>query len=224
MAAGKGDAGEAHTALETLCRAYWRPIYFYVRRKGHGPEDAKDLTQEFFGQLIRKEHFRFADQTKGKFRTFLLASLDHFLAREWSRAHRQKRGGEFTFVSFDETNADDWYRVEPGDSRTPREAYDRQWALTVLKQTMDRLEKEYKAAGKDNLFREIRHLLSGEKGGESYGDMCGRLGMAEGALRVAIHRLRQKYAELVRCEIARTVGHPDEINEEIRFLLSVVGA
>ena len=224
MAAGKGGDGEAHSALEALCRAYWQPIYFYVRRKGHGPEDAKDLTQEFFSQLIAKDHFRLADQTKGKFRTFLLACLDYFLAREWSRAHRQKRGGEFTFVSLDEINADNGYCLEPSDHRTPREAYDRQWALTVLKQTMDGLEQEYQAAGRGNLFEETRHLLSGAIEGDTYDEICARLGMTQGTLRVAIHRLRQRYAQLLRNEIGRTVSRPEEIQEEIQFLLSAMGA
>jgi RNA polymerase sigma factor (sigma-70 family) len=222
LAAGEGCAGEAQTALETLCRAYWYPIYLYVRRKGHGPVDAEDLTQEFFAQLIRKEHLRLADREKGKFRTFLLATLDYFLAREWSRAHRQKRGGEFSFISLDQENAEDGHRIDPADNRTPVEAYEKQWAMTVLKQTMDSLECECAANGKRQLFDETRRLLSGERGGDTYSEIGVRLGMAEGTVRVAVHRLRQRYGELLRSEISRTVSTEDEIDEELQFLLGVV--
>lgn len=222
VAAGEGGTGESQTALETLCRAYWYPIYLYVRRKGHGPADAQDLTQEFFAQLIRKEHLRLADRRKGRFRTFLLATLDYFLAREWSRAHRQKRGGQFSFISLEQENADDRHRFEPADHQTPEEAYAKQWALTVLKQAMDLLEGECATHRKRPLFEETRHLLSGERGDETYSEIGGRLGMAGGAVRVAVHRLRLRYAELLRSEIGRTVSSVDEIDEELQFLLSVV--
>src|SRR6266404_8782880 len=130
VAAGKDEAAPARNALEKLCRAYWYPIYVYVRRKGYGPDDAQDLTQEFFAQLIAKEHLRLADREKGKFRTFLLAMLDYFLAREWSRAHRQKRGGQFIFISLDQQSPEERYRLEPADNDKPEKKFLRQWALT----------------------------------------------------------------------------------------------
>src|SRR5947207_12728263 len=145
MAAGQGESLPAQRALETLCRGYWYPIYVYVRRKGHGPDDAQDLTQEFFAQLIAKGHLRLADREKGRFRTFLLATLDHFLAREWSRAHRQKRGGQFVFISLDQQAPEERYRLEPADNDTPEKKFLRQWALTVLKQAMRGLESECEA-------------------------------------------------------------------------------
>src|SRR5437660_1933757 len=148
IAAGQEDSVPAQRALETLCRGYWYPIYVYVRRKGYGPEDAQDLTQEFFAQLISKEHLQLADRNKGKFRTFLLAMLDYFLAREWSRAHRQKRGGQFRFVSLDQQTPEERYRLEPADSDTPEKKFAREWALAVLKRAMDALERELKANGK----------------------------------------------------------------------------
>src|SRR5437867_1304707 len=148
VAAGQGNAAPAQRALETLCQGYWYPIYVYVHRKGYGPDDAKELTQEFFAQLIRKGHLRLADRAKGKFRTFLLATLDYFLAREWSRAHRQKRGGEFSFISLDQQRPEERYRLEPADNDTPEKKFLREWALTVLKQTMDALERESEAGGK----------------------------------------------------------------------------
>src|SRR5947207_11690444 len=187
LAAGRDQSDPAQRALETLCRGYWYPIYVYVRRKGYGPDDAQDLTQEFFTQLIAKEHLRLADSTKGKFRTFLLAMLDYFLAREWSRAHRQKRGGQFTFISLDEQAPEQRYRLEPADNDTPEKKFLRQWALTVLKQTMEALERECEASAKGALFQEVKNLLSGERDGTVYAGIGQRLAMSEGAVRVAVH-------------------------------------
>src|SRR5438477_2498450 len=160
VAAGHEESPPARSALEKLCRAYWYPIYVYVRRKGYGADDAQDLTQEFFAQLISKHHLRLADRNKGKFRTFLLATLDYFLAREWSRAHRQKRGGQFSFISLDQQTPEERYRLEPADNDTPEKKFAREWALAVLKQAMDALERECEANGKGALFREARNLLS----------------------------------------------------------------
>src|SRR5204863_2962553 len=140
-------------ALEMRCRTYWDPIYAYVLRKGYKPEEAQDLTQEFFAQVLAKEHFRLADPNKGKFRGFLMATLDYFLAREWTRAHRQKRGGQFTFISIDERPPEERYQLEPADLETPERKFLRQWALTVLKQAMQALQSECEANGKACLFR-----------------------------------------------------------------------
>jgi RNA polymerase sigma-70 factor (ECF subfamily) len=222
MVAGEGGSEPAQRALETLCRAYWYPIYVYVRRKGYGPDEAQDLTQEFFAQLIDKEHLRLADRNKGKFRTFLLSILDYFLAREWNRAHRQKRGGQFTFVSLDQQAPEDRYGLEPADNDTPEKKFQRQWALTVLKQTMDELEKECEASGKSALFREARNLLSGDPEGPAHAEIARRLGMTEGAVRVAVHRLRQRYGELLRNEVAQTVSRAEEVDDEISYLLQVL--
>src|SRR3989441_825475 len=175
LAAGRDESAPARSALETLCRAYWYPIYVYVRRKGHGPDDAQDLTQEFFAQLIAKEHLRLADREKGKFRTFLLTALDYFLAREWSRAHRQKRGGQFRFISLDQQAPAERYRLEPADHDTAEKQFLRQWALTVLKQTMAGLESECETNGKGPLFREVRSLLSGERDRAAYAEVGRRL-------------------------------------------------
>jgi RNA polymerase sigma-70 factor (ECF subfamily) len=194
----------------------------YVRRKGYGAEEAQDLTQEFFAQLIYKEHLRLADRNKGKFRTFLLAILDYFLAREWSRAHRQKRGGQITFVSLDQQTAEDRYRLEATDNETPEKKFQRQWALTLLKQTMNELEKECEAAGKGALFGEARGLLSGEREGAAHSEIAERLGMTEGAVRVAVHRLRRRYGELLRSEVAQTVSTAEEVDEEISYLLQAL--
>src|SRR5262245_5725062 len=218
LAAGEGTSEPAQRALETLCHSDWYPIYVYVRRKGYGPDDAQDLTQEFFAQLIRKEHVRLADREKGKFRTFLLATLDYFLAREWSRAHRQKRGGQFTFISLDQQTPEERYRLEPSDDETPEKKFLRNWALAVLTQTMAALESECRASGKEPLFREVKSLLAGEGQSEGYAEISRRLGMGEGAVRMAVHRLRQRYGELLQNEIAQTVSSPEEVEEEMRYL------
>jgi DNA-directed RNA polymerase specialized sigma24 family protein len=222
LAAGEGGSVAAESALETLCRAYWYPIYVYVRRKGHKPEPAQDLTQEFFAQLISKDHLKLADRNKGKFRTFLLAMLDHFLAREWSRAHRQKRGGQFSFISFDKKLPEERYRLEPQDNETPAKHFDRQWAMTVLEKTMTALEGECTLGGKVALFREVRPFLTSGREAGAYTELSKRLDLSEGAVRVAIHRLRQRYGELLRAEIAQTVERPADIEEEIRYLLGVL--
>jgi RNA polymerase sigma-70 factor (ECF subfamily) len=222
MAAGSAPSQPAQEALETLCASYWYPIYVYVRRKGYGPDEAQDLTQEFFAQLIAKEHVRLADRAKGKFRTFLLTTLDFFLQREWSRAHRQKRGGMFTFVSFSEQLAEERYKGEQADNETPETKFVQQWALTVLKNAMTSLENECEAHGKRELIREVQCLLSGERDGISYAAIGRRLGMSEGNVRVAVHRLRQRYGNLLRREVAQTVAAGEDVDEELRHLLQVL--
>ena len=222
LAAGQDDSAPAQRALEILCRGYWYPIYVYVRRKGYGPDEAQDLTQEFFAQLIAKEHLRLADREKGKFRTFLLAMLDYFLAREWSRAHRQKRGGQFTFISLDQQAAEERYQLEPTDTDTPERKFLRHWALTVLEQAMNALERECQENGKSALFGETKELLSRERDGATYAEIARRLNMKEGTARMAVHRLRRRYGELLRNEIAQTVPGAEEVEEELRYLLSAV--
>lgn len=222
LAAGEGDSPPGQRALEMLCRAYWYPIYVYVRRKGHGPDQAQDLTQEFFAQLIAKEHIRLADRDKGKFRTFLLAMLDYFLAREWSRAHRQKRGGQFTFVSLDQQTPEERYRLEPADNDTPEKKFLRHWALTVLEQALNALEQECRVNGKGALFWEAKELLSSDRDSAPYAEIARRLNMAEGTARMAVLRLRRRYGDLLRQEIAQTVSRPEEVQEEMRYLLSAV--
>jgi len=222
LAAGEGDSPPAARALETLCRAYWYPIYVYVRRKGYGPDEAEDLTQEFFAQFLAKELLRLADREKGRFRTFLLATLDHFLAREWNRAHRQKRGGQFQFISLDQPSPEERYKLEPVDNETPEKKYAKQWALTVLQNALAALEKESEASGKGAFFAEVRGFLSYEPEDGDYARIGERLAMNEGAVRVAVHRLRRRYGELLRAEVAQTVATPTEAEEELRHLMKVL--
>jgi len=221
-AAGTSDSEQALRALEALCRVYWYPVYAYVRRKGHASEDAQDLTQEFFSQLIARNHFRLADPTKGKFRGFLMATLDYFLAREWTRAHRQKRGGQFTFISLDAQSPEERFQLEPKCLDTAEKQFQRQWALTVLQQAMTALQTECEANGKGPLFQAAKGYLSGEREGSGYAQICQQLNLAEGALRVAVHRLRQRYGELLRQEVANTVLREEEVDEELRYLFQAL--
>jgi RNA polymerase sigma factor (sigma-70 family) len=222
QAAGQGKSVPAQHALETLCRAYWYPIYAYVRRKGYKPEEAQDLTQDFFARLIAKDDFRLADREKGKFRGFLLARLDYFLARQWTRAHRQKRGGQYTFISMDEHPPEERYQLEPADHDTPERKFLRQWALAVLKHAMNALHAECEANGKATLFGEAKNLISGERHGTAYAEISRSLNMSEGSVRVAVHRLRQRYGDLLRQEIAHTVAREEEVDEELRYLFQVL--
>ena len=222
VSAGEGNSEQGRRALENLCESYWYPIYVYVRRKGHGPDDAQDLTQEFFAQLIAKNQLRLADRDKGRFRTFLLAVLDYFIAREWSRAHRQKRGGQFSFISLDQLKPEERYALEPADNETPEKKFAREWARTVLRQTMNSLEKECEVEGKAAIFREAKSLLSGERPNAGYAGISERLSMAEGTARVAVHRLRQRYGELLRQEIGKTVNEASEVDEELAYLMGVL--
>ena len=222
LTAGEGKTEPSHRALETLCRTYWYPIYAYVRRKQYSPEEAQDLTQEFFALLIARDDFRLADRNKGKFRGFLLSRLDYFLAREWRREHRQKRGGQFRFISLDEHPPEERYQLEPADHDTPEKQFLRQWAVTVLKHAMNALQNECEANGKAALFREAKGLVSGERHRDAYAEISQSLGMAEGAVRVAVHRLRQRFGELLRSEVAHTLATGDDVDEELRYLFQVL--
>ena len=222
LSAGQGASTEANQALETLCRAYWYPLYAYVRRKGYDAHVAQDLTQEFFARLLSRKYLSVADRQKGKFRSFLLGSLEHFLAREWTKAHAQKRGGGKTVLSLDETDAENRYLLEPAHELTAEKIFDRRWATTLLEQAMSRLREECVANHKADLFGTVESFLSGEKGEACYADVAAALKMSEGAIKVAVHRLRQRYSELVRAEIAQTVATPEEADEELRYLFTVL--
>src|SRR5206468_1031595 len=223
LKAGQSISTDANQALELLCRTYWYPLYAYVRRKGYDAHAAQDLTQEFFARLLARNYLSVADRNKGKFRSFLLGCLEHFLAREWTRAHAQKRGGGQPLFSLDETDAENRYLREPAHELSAEKIFDRRWATTLLDQAMARLREECLASQKGELFEKSQNYLSGEKGEASYADLAASLGMSEGAIKVALHRLRQRYGELVRAEIAQTVATPAEIDEELRYLFAALG-
>jgi RNA polymerase sigma-70 factor (ECF subfamily) len=218
ITAGQPDSPGADLALADLCTQYWYPLYAYVRGRGHSPADAQDLTQEFFSQLIEKGFLRIADPNRGRFRVFLRASLQHFLCKEWTRAHRQKRGGGCHFVSLDDAHAEDRYRNEPADGLSPDRLFDRKWAVSLLEQTFTRLRQECEASGKGRLFERAQPLLSGARAGLSYAELGASLGMSEGAFKVAVHRLRQRFGQILRESVAQTVSSPEAVDEEIDFL------
>jgi RNA polymerase sigma factor (sigma-70 family) len=218
-AARGGKTPRAAAALAELCRIYWFPLYAFIRRQGTESHAAEDLTQEFFTRLLEQEFFAKADRRKGKFRTFLLAALKHFLANERDRAKAGKRGGGRIVFPLDALDAENRYRLEASHDLTPQRLYERQWALTVLQQVLSRLQSEFSAEGKAVLFETLKCFLSGTRQ-ETYATVGARMGMSEGAVKVAVHRLRRRYRELLREEITHTVARPEEIDEEIRYLRS----
>ena len=223
LTASQGQDTAAQEALAMLCQTYWYPLYAYVRRQGHSPHDAEDLTQEFFSGLLAGKSLAGVRREKGKFRSFLLAAMNHFLANEWDHARRQKRGGGQATVSLNLNAAETRYRLEPADTRTAEWIYERRWALTLLDRVLQRLEQDYAAAGKQALFAQLQFCLTGERAVVPYAELALRLNMTEGAVKVAVHRARQRYRELLREEIAQTVSAPGEVEEEIRYLFKVMG-
>ena len=219
VSAGVGRSPEAGRALATLCESYWFPLYAFVRRAGYAAEDAQGLTQEFFARLLAQHFFAKADRQKGKFRSFLLAAMKHFLADQWDRAHAQKRGGRQTVISFDSLDAETRYRLEPAADLTPERMFEKQWALSLLEHVLSRLHAEMVAEGKSALFAALKDTLTGDRS-STYAAIGADLGMTEGAVKVAAHRLRRRYRALLREEIAQTVATSEEIGEEIRYLLS----
>jgi RNA polymerase sigma-70 factor (ECF subfamily) len=218
LAARERDSPEASEALATLCRVYWYPLYAHICRQGYSAHQAQDLTQEFFARLLERDDLRSVDQRRGKFRHYLLACLGHFLANEADRARAQKRGGGRTILSLDFTAAEQRYQHEPAHALTPEKLFERRWALTVLEQVLARLREEYTRLGQTTLFAELKIFLTGEHTTPSHQEVAAWLGMTAGAVKVAVHRLRVRYREMLREEIARTVSDPAEIDEEIRAL------
>lgn len=219
LSAARGSqTPRAAAAMAELCRVYWYPLYAFIRRRGHAAPEAEDLTQEFFARLLEKHFLGDVDREKGRFRTFLLMAVKRFLANEYDRAQAQKRGGGQSIVPW-ETDWEGRYLQEPVDTMTPERLFAQQWALTLLDQVLGRLRAESRAAGKAALFDALKDHLAGS-GEETYAVTAARLGMSEGAVKVTVHRLRRRYRELLREEISHTVAGPDEVQEEIRYLLS----
>lgn len=222
LATGRGDEAGARLALESLCSTYWYPLYYYVRRRGRSPEDAQDLTQQFFAHLLTRQYLQLADPARGRFRTFLLHALEHFLINEWKHGQRLKRGGGATHLSLDVERAEDRYVHEPVTSLTPERAYEKRWALTLLDQVLGQLREEYGEAGRRQVFEELAERMWGKDGSDSFLEIGQRLGMTEGAARGAMHRLRERYRERLRSAVAETVADPAELEAELQHLLSVV--
>ena len=222
LAAGERELPQAAEALEKLCRAYWYPLYVYVRRQGNSPEDAQDLTQDFLSRLLEKNYFAKADRDRGKFRTFLLGSLKNFLVNEWKRAGRLKRGGGVEFLSIDANVAEDRYATEPANEANPDAAYEQRWAVTLIEHVLATLRREYIAADKARLFEELKGFIWGDKSTASYAEIAGHLNLTEGTVKVAVHRLRQRFRQLLRAEVAHTVARPEDVDGELRHLIAVV--
>jgi RNA polymerase sigma-70 factor (ECF subfamily) len=218
LAAGDSSAPATRDALETLCRTYWYPLYAFACRKGYNETDAQDVIQEFFQRLLEKKYLQLADRKRGKFRTFLLSSLQHFLVNEWTRARAAKRGSGRPMVSWDSATAEGLYECDATTDLTPEKIYEQRWAVTLLERVLTRLQQEVIADGKGEAFEQMKIFLWGEAKTGSYGDLARNLGLTENAARVAVHRLRQRYRQLLRAEIAHTVAHPDDIDDEIRYL------
>ena len=223
IAAGPNDSEAAQAAMARLCQTYWHPLYLYVRRLGHGPEDTQDLTQEFFARLLAKDYLKAVDRAKGKFRSFLLTAVKRFLANEWDRANRQKRGGGKEALSLDAKEFEGRQPRGLVDDRTPEKVFEQQWATVLLEQVFSHLAMELAAEGKANLFQELRGFLTGGTEGDSYPQAAQRLEMSEGTVRVNVHRLRHRYRELLRLEISHTVDSPEGIDDEIRCLFAALG-
>jgi RNA polymerase sigma factor (sigma-70 family) len=224
VTAGRTDTTQAQGALAKLCETYWYPLYAYVRRRGHSPEDAQDLTQEFFARLLERNWVATADRQKGRFRSFLLSAMNHFLSDEWDKARAQKRGGGRTPVPLKFDTAETRYGHEPADSVTPEQSYERRWALTLLDEVLKRLQSEYAAEGKAELFAELNPCLVGDRTSQPYAELAVKLDLTEGAVKSAVHRLRQRYRQLLRDEIAQTVAEPGETDEELRHLFQILSS
>jgi len=222
IAAGKGGSSAADTALEKLCSAYWYPLYAFIRRRGYEPPDAQDLTQSFFARLLEKDYLSGVDRSKGKFRSFLLAALEHFLANNWRDAHAQKRGGKVVFISMDDDSAEKTYTRVSAPGLSPEKLFEQQWAMTLLDQVLARLREEFTVAGKGALFEELKMFLTGEKRPISYGELAFKLQTTEPALKMAVSRMRQRYGELLRAEIGNTVASPAEVDDELRALFAAL--
>ena len=222
LAAGKCGTAQSAEALEALCRTYWFPLYAFVCRRGYEEHEAQDLTQEFFARLLAKEDLRAVDRGKGKFRSFLLAALEHFLAKEWRRANAQKRGGGLSFLSLDDQSTGLGPVQVAASNLSPAEFFDQQWAIALLEQVVGKLGREFKAAGKGEVFEELKIYLTGERLAASYVELAVKMQTTEAALKMAVSRMRQRYGELLRAEIASTVSSPEEVEEELHALFAAL--
>lgn len=223
LAAGRSDATRARAALEKLCQTYWYPLYAYVRRRGYRAPDAEDMTQGFFARLLELESLADVRREKGKFRSFLLAAMNHYLSDERDRALAKKRGVQRT-ISLDSHVAETRYGGEPADTTTPERLFERQWALTLLETVVQRLRGEYESGGKRELFMHLRFAITGEKSTVPYAALATQLGLSEEAVRVAVHRLRRRYRQLLREEIAHTVTTDEEIADELQSLRRILSS
>jgi len=218
QAAADSANPEFREALAELCRIYWSPIYTYIRYRGKDADSAQELTQGFFTRLLEKKYVQDAQEGRGRFRSFLLTSVKHYLANEWDRDQTQKRGGGMTLLQLDFESEESTLIVEPAEQETPETIFERRWAVSALQQTMEKLGSEMEQAGKRKTFQRLKPLLVGEALATPYREIAADLDMSEGALRVTVHRLRKKFGKLLRQEVSRTLSDPKLLDEEMRFL------
>lgn len=222
LTAGRTDTVQANVALAKLCQTYWYPLYAYVRRRGYSAHDAQDLTQGFFARLLERQSLAQAYPNRGRFRSFMLGVMNHFLSDEWTRAQAQKRGGGVTFLPLQFETAETRYGHEPADNSSPEQRYERRWALALLEEVLQRLTDEYKQDGRSELFAELNPCLVGERTVQPYAELAVKLGVSEGTVKSAVHRMRQRYRQILREEIAHTVDGPAEVDDELHHLMSVL--
>ena len=221
-AAGRQEPARAAESLEKLCRLYWRPLYAYLRHQGQSPHDAQDLTQEFFLRLLKKDYLNAVDRSKGRFRSFLLAALKHFLANERDKARAQKRGGGHSPLPLDFSDEETHLGCQPADPITPETVFERRWATALLEQALARLRTEYIQQDKEQLFERLKSTLTEGRSSVAYSDLAANLHISEAAVKMAVHRLRQRYRQCVRAEIAQTVATEAEVDEELRYVMGVL--
>lgn len=223
LSARDKESPQSAAALEALCRSYWYPLYAFVRRQGHPPQDAQDLTQGFFARLLQKDYLQAAAREKGRFRTFLLVAVKRFLANEWDREHAQKRGGFAPVVPIDEELAESRFAAELAQNVPPDVLFDRQWARTLLERATAQLHEEYVASGRAKLLEYLQSCLAREESALPYAQIAARLNLTEPAVKMAVHRLRVRYRQILCAEVAHTLSGPEQIEEEIRHLFSAFG-
>jgi len=221
LKAGRRESQQADEALEKLCRSYWYPIYIFLRRSGWTAHDAEDLTQAFFERVLGHDYLSAVDRTKGKFRSFLLAMLRHFVANYRRDARAQKRGGRVSFISLEDESVEEHLYAAFADA-SAEQSFERQWAMTLLEQVINRLREEYRSTGKATLFDALQIFLTGDRQAGRYGEVAERLKTTEAALKMAVSRMRRRYGELLRAEIERTVSTREDADDEMRALLAAL--
>jgi RNA polymerase sigma factor (sigma-70 family) len=221
LAARDAPSGEAREALEGLCQAYWYPLYAYVRHQGFDAEEARDLTQAYFAELLEKDYLADFDPELGRFRVFLKTSIKHFISKEREKARTWKRGGRTSVVSLD-ADVETRYQLEPVDRLDPEKLYERRWALTLIERVLDRLREEAREVGRELQFERLKGLLTGQQPRVPYKDIATELGTTEDSVKTSVHRLRQRFGKMLREEIGATVAGPEEVDDEVRHLLGVV--
>ncbi|PWU21137.1 MAG: RNA polymerase subunit sigma-24 [Verrucomicrobia bacterium] len=222
LAVGQGESNQSEQALEKLCRAYWYPLYAYTRRRGCDAHQAQDLVQGFFVHFLAKNYLEGVSSERGKFRSFLLTCFNHFLSNEWDRSQTLKRGGRHTFISLHDEDAEERYTHEPATSATPDKIFERRWALAVLEHALQRLQQELATTGRAAQFERLKGFLEGEVARGDYDRAAADLKVSPGAVAMAVNRLRQRYRQLVREEVAQTVGEMSQIEEEMRHLIAAL--